>query len=491
MESFFDSVHVQNNISRKELECFSKDDLIDLILQLIEKNSILEERLNKLENQISKNSNNSSKPPSTDGFNKKTKKVIKNNRKKTTRKSGGQNGHKGKKLNQVSTPDNTILLTIDNCKNCGENLEDIEKNKTKRQVFDIPPLTIEVTEYICESGICPCCHEHNSASFPDDVKSTTQYGKNFRSLVVYLNQYQFIPYDRVIQFFSDVFNHSFSQGTIFNILQDCHTKLENITEIIKTKLINSEYVHCDESGGYCNKLRQWFHVTSTSFLTYFAFHKSRGRKAIDDINILPNFNGKVIHDFYASYFQYNVEHILCNSHLLRELTFLHEEEKQRWAFYLKKLIYIIKEDVDITKENSQVNSLSKEKQLKYNILFQKIISIGFRNNPKKERQTKKRGRVAQSPAWNLLNRLQKWDKSYLAFMTDFSIPFDNNQAERDIRMLKLQQKISGTFRSIQGAEMFCRIRGYISTARKNNIGILQALNNAFNESAEKILMASE
>jgi len=440
-------------------------------------------RIKNLEDRLSKNSSNSSKPPSTDGF----KKPVKNSRKKTNRKSGGQKGHKGHKLEMVSNPDETVRITVDNCKKCGTDLKNKKKDEKKRQVFDIPPLNIFVTEYIAESIICPCCNELNENKFPDYVNHPVGYGVNFRSLIVYLNQYQFIPYERTVQFVSDIFNHPFSEGTIYNIVKDCYNKLESTEEIIKEKITNEGVVNFDESGGYCDKIRHWFHVASTVALTYFGFHKNRGRKAMDEINILPKFKGKAVHDFYPSYFTYDMEHILCNSHLLRELKFLHEEKNQKWALDLEKLILCIKSDVDKEKENPDKNCLSKYKQRKYNELFDEIISNGLRKNPKNKGQPGKRGRTAQTTSRNLLERLDEWKASYLAFMTDFSIPFDNNQSERDVRMLKLQQKISGTFRSLKGAEIFCRIRGYISTARKNNIGIFQALKMVFNGNPETIV----
>lgn len=463
------------------------DAVVELVQGLItgfnEKIEPLETRISELEKQISKNSSNSSKPPSTDGF----KKTIKNNRGKSNKKSGGQKGHQGHKLEMVENPDEIIPITVENCKNCGLDLKTQNKKQTKRQVFDIPPLDIFVTEYLTESITCPCCKTLNNTEFPEHVKRPTQYGANFKSLIVYLNQYQFIPYDRTVQFVSDIFNHSFSQGTVYNIIKDCYNNLKSTEEIIKEKILNSPVVHFDESGGYCDKIRDWFHVASTTTLTYFGFHKNRGRKAMNEMNIIPSFKGKAVHDFYPSYFTYDMEHILCNAHLLRELKFLHEEENHKWAFDLEKLILQIKQDVDKEKENPYKNCLSKYKQNKYNEQFDKIISTGLSKNPKNKGRPGKRGRKAQSTARNLLDRLEEWKASYLGFMTDFSIPFDNNLAERDIRMLKLQQKISGTFRSKKGADFFCRIRGYISTARKNNIDIFQAIRIAFTGNPETIV----
>ena len=462
------------------------DAVVDLVQSLIldfrKQIGQHETRIVELEKQISKNSSNSSKPPSTDGF----KKTVKNSRKKTERKPGGQKGHKANSLKMVEKPDKIISISVDTCKSCGLDLKSQKKKQTKRQVFDIPPLDIIVTEYITESITCPCCKTHNSTKFPDNVKRPTQYGNNFKSLIIYLNQYQLIPYDRTVEFVKDIFGHSFSQGTIYNIIKSAYNNLQATEEIIKEKITNSPVVHFDESGGYCNKVRDWFHVASTDVLSYFSFHEKRGSKAMNEMNILPGFKGKAVHDFYSSYFTFDVKHILCNAHLLRELKFLHEEENQNWALDMEKLIIKIKHDVDRTTEKTENNSLSEYKQNKYNNCFDKIISEGLSLNPKNKGQPGKRGRIAQSTARNLLERLKKWKRSYLAFMTDFSIPFDNNQAERDIRMIKLQQKISGTFRSKKGADFFCRIRGYISTARKNDIEIFQALKMIFNGNPEVV-----
>ena len=463
------------------------DAVVELVQGLIsgfsKKIEQLESRILELEKQISKNSSNSSKPTSTDGF----KKPIKNSRKKTRRKSGGQKGHQGNRLEMVANPDKIIPITVDTCKSCGLDLKSKTKNQTRRQVFDIPPLDIFVTEYLTESITCPCCKTLNKTEFPDNVKRPTQYGNNFKSLIVYLNQYQLIPYDRTVQFVKDIFGHSFSQGTVYNIVKGCYDNLQDTEEIIKEKIFNSSVVHFDESGGYCNKVRDWFHVASTNLLTYFSFHENRGSKAMTQMNILPEFKGKAVHDFYSSYFTFDVEHILCNAHLLRELKFLHEEEKQSWALDLEKLILKIKHDVDKEIEKDENIGLSKYKQNKYNDRFDEIILNGLSLNPKNKGQPGKRGRIAQSTARNLLDRLTNWKMSYLEFMTDFSIPFDNNLAERDIRMVKLQQKISGTFRSRKGADFFCRIRGYLSTARKNNIEIFQALRMVFTGSPETMI----
>ena len=433
------------------------------------------ERIQELERKLAKDSNNSSKPPSTDGFKKKRK----SNRGKSKRSPGGQKGHNGQTLQLVDNPDNVKIDKISNCIHCGHRFNKDQKRIKRRQEIEIPPIELEVIEYQIEEGECPCCGKVTSGIFPEHITKAIQYGQRFRSFMVYLSQYQLIPYERTVELCNDLFNYSFSKGTLFNFIKECYNKLKYPEAEIKNIITQSYVVNFDESGGYCNGSRGWFHVASTESLTFFSFHEKRGREAMDEIGILPNFTGIAVHDFYASYLKYKSAHALCNGHLLRELKFLHEEEGQMWALKLKDLIEEINDKVNSYKEIGKRNSLIPSKLISFEIEYEKIIKAGLRKNPRNKGKPGKRGRPKQNDARKLLERLSKWKKSYLAFMYDFNIPFDNNQAERDIRMLKVQQKISGCFRSEFGAKFFCRIRGYISTVRKNNQNVLEALVMAF------------
>lgn len=432
------------------------------------KNIELEEKLKKLISEKSKDSRNSSKPPSTDGLKKKTKSL----RKKSDKSSGGQKGHSGATLEMVADPDYIQTIELFHCKCCGQRL--IEKNKEfkSRQVIDIEEKR-KVTEYRAERSICSNCGVESIADFPSFCTKQIQYGTNVKALAVYFNKYQLIPLRRVKEIFFDLHGIKISEGSIVNFNKQLFKELEGFENNCKEALLQSEKIHSDESGGRCEKKLHWFQVTSNEFLTLIAFHSKRGKEAMDDIGILPNFKGKVVHDFFRSYFQFDFQHVLCNAHLLRELIFEAEEQMQIWAKKMIELLLEIKATVDKEKEKGSSNSLSPYFLKKYETKFDEILKLGNKKNPRQSNNPHQRGRPKQSSARNLLDRLHEHKSSYLAFMYDFNIPFDNNLAERDIRMLKLYIKISGCFRTLSGALYFSRIRSYISTVRKNNLNTFE------------------
>lgn len=444
---------------------------IEELLKIIES---LTERLEKLEKRLSKDSTNSNLPPSSDGFKKKPK----SNREKSDRKPGGQKGHKGTNLKMVEKPDEIIKIEIENCVFCAHHFSEDEKTVKKRQEIEIPPLKSHVIEYQSEEGNCSCCGKLTPAQFPDHITTSVQFGKRFKSILIYFNQYQLIPYQRTVEILNDIFKFPFSKGTLFNAISACYKNLKKPEEAVKEALIKSKAVHYDESGGYCNKTRGWFHVSSTALLTFIGFHAKRGKEAINEFGILPNFHNFAMHDFYSSYLKYACNHLLCNAHLLRELKYQTEELKQKWAKKLKDLIIQAKKLVDERKKAGNESSLLKYEIEEIETEFKKIVDHGLKKNIRNKGKPGKRGKAAQTDTRNLLERLRDWQKSYLGFIQDFEIPFDNNQGERDFRMVKVQQKISGCFRSEAGAKYFCRIRGYISTVKKNGINVLEALYNA-------------
>lgn len=238
---------------------------------------------------------------------------------------------------------------------------------------------------------------------------------------------------------------------------------------------------CDETGLRVNRKLWWLHVASTAALTYYFVHPKRGHEAIDEMAVLPTFKGISVHDGWASYFKYLCTHALCNAHHLRELRFIAERYEQPWAEAMMTLLTTIKALVDSGKANG-LEALSTLQLTGFDILYQALLADGFKANPPPTVLAdgqKKRGRTKQSPPKNLLDRLNRYKTAVFAFMHDFRVPFDNNQAERDVRMIKLKQKISGCFRSADGAQQFCRIRGYISTLRKQGLTVLDALRNTF------------
>ncbi len=434
----------------------------------------LKKRIKALEDRLSQNSTNSSRPPSTDWPTKK-----RSLRKKTGRSPGGQKGHKGHNLKMVETPDSIIVHSVATCSGCGRSLKEEPARYRKRQVFDLPPIEVEVTEHRTEEKRCPHCGQLNIACFPDGIDQPAQYGPRIKAFAVYLNQYQLLPYGRTRELFLDLFGTGLSAGTIVNANRVCSVALKPVEDMIKDKVTASAVVHFDETGLYTEQKRWWLHVAATEDLTYYACHPKRGKAATDDIDILPNFNGIAIHDGWDTYFKYNCGHGLCNTHHLRELKAIGECCEQKWTSDMASLLVEIKEYVD--KRRIVTDKLDTNEIDSFKDRYDKIIKRGLAKNPpvKKRDGPKKRGRIKQSKATNLLLRLKRYREETLLFMYNFDVPFENNLAERDIRMMKVQQKISGTFRSADGARTFCRIRGYISTVRKNSLSVIDAIGAAF------------
>jgi len=291
--------------------------------------------------------------------------------------------------------------------------------------------------------------------------------------------YQLIPYDRIRETFSDIFGRSLSTGTLVNAVQESHRNLAGVEERIRELLKESEVLHVDETGMRVTGIRQWLHVASTDFLTWYGHHKKRGKRATDDMQILPRFKGTMVHDFWAPYFRYPSRHAICNAHLLRELNGISENYQHTWCAELHALLLEIKQDVDAARVHSC--SLGSSKIADFEQRYFRILESGLNEIPAVEipDSLTKRGRKKQSKAKNLLDRCRNFPHEILAFMHNFSIPFTNNLAERDIRMAKLQQKISGSFRSEEGATAFCRIRGYLSTVKKNDKPVLNSLVGVF------------
>lgn len=453
--------------------------LVESLIKIIDRQGEdiedLKKRIKALEDRLSQNSSNSSRPPSSDWPTKK-----RSLRKKTGRSPGGQKGHRGHNLKMVDSPDSINLISVSSCSGCGRSLEDIlPDGYSKRQVFDLPPIKIEVIEHRAEEKSCPHCGQLNRAPFPEGVDQPTQYGTAIKAYAVYLNQYQLLPYERIRELFLDLFGTGLSTGTIVNANRTCYGALKPVEDMIKDKVTASGVVHFDETGLYTEKKRWWLHVASTEDLTYYGCHPKRGKAATDDIDILPNFNGVAIHDGWDTYFNYSCGHGLCNAHHLRELKGIEESCKQKWAPDMASLLVEIKEAVDERREVA--DKLDEHEIDSFKDRYDKIIKRGLAKNPpvKKRDGPKKRGRIKQSKATNLLLRLKKYREETLLFMYDFDVPFENNVAERDARMMKVQQKISGTFRSADGARTFCRIRGYISTVRKNSLSVIDAIQSAF------------
>jgi transposase/uncharacterized coiled-coil protein SlyX len=434
-------------------------------------------RLSELEDRLAKNSRNSSKPPSSDGIDKPKPKSL---RSKSGKKPGGQKGHPGRTLSLVENPDHMVVHAPEECEGCGETLAGVEASShQRRQVVDVPPLALEVTEHRAQRKRCSGCGRSTTASFPTEVSATVGYGPRIKALMVYLMNYQLLPYERTSELLSDLFGEPApGAGTLHSALGSCFERLEDTEEAIKAGLGGAQLGHFDETGlRVCGK-GMWVHVASSTKLTHVAVHEKRGSEATKEIGILPSFRGVAVHDGFTAYGKYEqCEHALCNAHHLRELTFVKEEHGQQWAGEMKALLSEIEEAVR-EEAASGGTRLAPETRGDFQRRYQRLLKAGLAANPPPER-TGKRGRPKQTKGKNLVDRLDKHREAVLRFMHDFRVPFDNNQAERDLRMVKVRQKISGCFRTKEGAAAFLRIRGYISTVRKQDKNVLAALEGVF------------
>jgi len=422
--------------------------------------------VNLLANKTVKNSRNSSVPPSADPNRKKDIKP------KSDKKPGGQFNHIGSTLQKNEHPDEVEYIHIDTqILPVGNYIED---GFESRQVVDIK-ISRVVTEYRAqilkdEKG------NRFVAQFPDSISRPIQYGASVKENSVYMSMFQLIPYERIRTHFAELFDIQISAGSLYNFNREAYDALSEFDKLAKFKLAHSDIMHVDETGINISGKRLWLHGASNLHWSYFYPHEKRGCEAMNEINIIPNFNGVLCHDHWKPYYKYSCLHTLCNAHHFRELIYAYENDNQKWAKAMHTFLETL--NIKVKKNGGILNQDQQNKALK---AYRKILKQGEKESPKRvrEKSDTKKGKMAQSKSRNLLDRLINYESDTLRFMTSEIVPFTNNQGERDIRMTKVQQKISGCFRSMDGAKTFCLIRSYLSTCKKNNVQMSNALGHIF------------
>ncbi len=439
-----------------------------LTAQIVELNA----RIAELEAKLNKNSGNSNKPPSSDGLKKG---APKNSREPSGKASGGQKGHEGKTKELSPSPDTVIeLKPVTECE-CGGEIIVEDAKYTVRQVTDIQPVKVVTVEYRAHGGTCEKCGKIHKASFPVGVNSTVSYGEHLQAILTYLLTYQLMPIKRSTELMEDLFGLKISQGTVVSAIEEANNKLESTSSVIKQEIIDSDVVHFDESGMRVAGETHWLHSAGTESATYYDIHKKRGRDAMDEIGILPEFRGSAIHDHLKSYYRYDkCAHGECNQHILRPLKFLYEDMGIEWAFDMACHLLRIKKHVDLSKMFG-ADSLEQADIDEYERVYREILE-------RADRSVK-----AFVEERRLVNRLITYEQETLLFMLDFDVPFTNNLAERDIRMPKAKQKISGGFRTGHGAKAFARIRSFCSTCKKKGKKVFDGLVAAFKEEGTAFL----
>ena len=410
------------------------------------------------------NSSNSSKPPSSDPNRKKPEK------KTSDKKQGGQLGRVGKNLAQTDAPDEVVEIAVDRSKlNEGEYKQ---AGYEARQVFDIR-ISLYVTEYRAQK-LRGSDGKIYTAEFPEGVITGAQYGNGIKAHSVYMSQFQLTPYDRINDHFAEQIKVPVSVGSIFNFNKEAYNRLEDFEKLAKQRLSSSALAHSDETGINVGGKSIWLHNVSNDLWTHLCPHNNRGNEATDEIGVLPEFKGILCHDHWKAYYAYqNCRHSLCNAHHLRELQAAIDIDKCEWAKQMQDLLCEINDKV-----NEADGALDKVRSDEYRLKYRAILTAGDQETPPPEPQKNKSGndkkRAKRSKSRNLLERLRNFEDDVLRFMEDKLVPFTNNQGENDLRMTKVQQKISGCFRSIEGAKIFCRIRGYILTCQKHGVSITDA-----------------
>ncbi|MBP1997115.1 IS66 family transposase [Paenibacillus eucommiae] len=438
----------------------------------------LQHRVHELERQLGQNSNNSSKPPSSDGVRKPTNLRVPGGKK------GAPRGHDGHTLEFSLAPDEVVTHTLSSCSFCKAGLDTVPVLRVeKRQVFELPLPRLVVTEHLSQVKRCPACQIKQRASFPVGVNAPVQYGDSFAAWTTYLNVYQLLPLERIGRLFADLTGRCPSQATLLaQVSQMTQAVSTNILPIIRERLRSQPVIHRDETGIRLEGKRHWMQTASDASWTLMGVYKKRGGPDVErELGVLPSYLGKVVHDCYSAYFrkEYAFIHILCNVHFMRECKGIVEHDNHVWAQGMRELLS--QSWIRVKAARAASVPLADEVIAEIEHSYDEWLRQGaleWAQDPVPEK-TGPKGRKCKSKAANLGFRMQTYKVAILRFLRDAEVPFDNNQAERDIRMAKVKQKISGTFRTIQGGEQFATLRGFISTLLKQKLPLLSSLTSAY------------
>ena len=470
-EKFIEALIQQNKVLTEQNQDLTEQ--INMLNKTIEE---LNATIMKLREQLNKNSSNSSKPPSSDGLKKKP--ATRSLRGKSGKKPGGQEGHEGKYLFVTEKPDRIEKHYPEDCAICPYWKQCAEKASVKevRHVIDAE-VKVKVTahEKMCVKE-CLFCGCEKTGEFPADITNYVQYGKNLEALAVSLNTVGAVSINRVHEIIGSVFNVPLATGTIKNMVTRCAEKVKPVLESIKSALKGSPVLHCDETGTRVEGKTQWVHDASNTKYTYLTLNSKRGYEAMQEADILPHYRGVVVHDCWNSYWKFaGAAHQICCAHLLRELNGIIENHpEQTWAKKFRTLLLKMKKAKDraIEKEKTKLCYSSVHR---YEKEYDELISLARSENPLPEQKEVRRGKPKRGKILCLIDRLEKYKGQVCLFLENFSVPFDNNQAERDIRNIKVKTKVSGCFRSFDGAIEYLDIMSYIGTARKHGINSFKAV----------------
>ena len=486
----FDMSGLNELLNQAMFENLEREQLMSFLLtvaiernKLIEQNKLLEQKvieltkkIEELEGRLSLDCTNSHKPSSSDPY---SKPAPKSQRKKSGKTPGGQFKHKGHGKSMADKVTETKVITPKACSCCGENLQNVTEHKTDTHyVMEMPPIEVTVTKYVREKKTCPACGKKVSLDFPPEAQATQQYGPNLKALMVLLAEVGMVAMGRIVEIVKAVSGIKVSCGTVVNTIEKCAKHLENPVKSIKEAVKEAKVVHFDETGMRSQGGLKWLHTASTEKLTYLAINKKRGKDAMDEIGIINTIKNIAVHDCLKSYFNYNCVHSLCNAHLLRDLTFIDQRTGQSWAKEMIDLLIEIKKAVELRRLEGKT-SLADGELSNYTQRYNMLVEGGLIINPEQAKPKGKRGPAKQTKARLLLLRLQERKNEYLRFATDFIVPFDNNQAERDFRMAKVKQKVSGCFRSDEGGKSFATIYSFIQTLKKNGVTVFDELVKVF------------